>query len=96
MEEEIVLIVKVIAKKGSEDNVKNELLSLVEPTRKEKGCRQYTLHVEPDTKILVFYGVWANNDLLQLHTHTDHFKKVMAKIKELLSEPMNVMVLNKI
>jgi quinol monooxygenase YgiN len=96
MEQEITLVVKTTAKKGSEDAVKKELLTLVEPTRKEKGCIQYNLHVETNTGVFVFYEIWENNDVLQLHTRTDHFKNTMGNVKDLLEKPMDVMVLNRI
>ena len=40
----VVLTAMVKAKPGQEDAVKEALLSLVEPTRKESGCLCYNLH----------------------------------------------------
>jgi quinol monooxygenase YgiN len=96
MPTEIVLIAKSIAKKGSEDTVKKELLSLVAPTRKEKGCILYNFHIETDNKnTFVFYEIWENKEALDKHIQTNSFKNVMNKINDLLEKPMEVIFLNK-
>jgi hypothetical protein len=40
----VILTASVKAKPGHEDAVKDALLSLVQPTRKETGCLCYNLH----------------------------------------------------
>ncbi len=41
----VILTAMVKAKPGQEEAVKDALLSLVEPTRKESGCLCYNLHI---------------------------------------------------
>ncbi|MGO9917276.1 MAG: putative quinol monooxygenase, partial [Isosphaeraceae bacterium] len=59
----VVLTAMVKAKPGQEDAVKEALLSLVEPTRKEPGCLCYNLHQSKADPIqFMFYEQWASKD----------------------------------
>ncbi len=96
MEKEIVLIAKFIAKTGEENNVREALLSLVNPTRKEKGCILYNFHIETDNNnSFIFYEIWENKESFDLHSQINHFKNVMNEIKDLLDKPIEVIFLNK-
>src|SRR4051812_25905541 len=56
----VVLTASVKAKKGHEDTVKEALLALVEPTRKEPGCLCYNLHQsKSDSTTFMFYEQWV-------------------------------------
>ena len=47
---QLSLAVVIKAKEGQEETVKNACIGLLEPTRKEKGCINYTLHMDPNDK----------------------------------------------
>jgi len=96
MGQEVVLLARFLAKNGNENEVKKELLSLVEPTRKENGCIVYNFHTEAKNKnAFVFYEIWENNDFLKQHSQTDRFIKCMENVKELLEKPVDLIFLNK-
>ena len=79
----VVLTAMVKAKPGQEDAVKEALLSLVEPTRKEPGCLCYNLHQsKPDPTQFMFYEQWASKADLTAHGKTPHMKALGEKLKD--------------
>ena len=80
--EGMVLVAMVKAKPGEEEAVKQALMSLVEPTRKEPGCLCYNLHQsKADKTQFMFYEQWASKDALTAHGKTPHMKALGAKLK---------------
>ena len=93
----ITLIALVKAKEGMEETVKQELLSLVKPTRSEPGCISYNLHQATDVKSLfVFYEHWKTMEDLEKHLEMPHLKAFTQKADSLLTKPMEVILLEKI
>ena len=79
----VILTAIVKAKPGQEDAVKEALLSLVEPTRKEAGCLCYNLHQsKADPTQFMFYEQWASQEALSAHGKTPHMKALGAKLKD--------------
>jgi quinol monooxygenase YgiN len=79
----VILTAIVKAKPGQEDAVKDALLSLVEPTRKESGCLLYNLHQsKSDQTMFMFYEQWASKEALDAHGKTPHMKALGAKLKD--------------
>ena len=79
----VVLTAMVKAKPGQEDAVKEALLSLVEPTRKEAGCLCYNLHQsKADPAQFMFYEQWASKDDLAAHSKSAHMKALGGKLKD--------------
>ena len=73
----------VKARPGQEDAVKEALLSLVEPTRKEPGCLLYNLHrSKADPTQFMFYEQWAGQEALDAHGKTPHMRALGAKLKD--------------
>ena len=61
----VILTAMVKAKPGQEEAVKEALLSMVEPTRKEPGCLCYNLHQsKADPTQFMFYEQWASQEAL--------------------------------
>ena len=82
-EDAVILTAMVKARPGQEDAVKEALLSLVEPTRKEPGCLLYNLHQsKSDPTLFMFYEQWANQKALEGHGKTPHMKALGAKLKD--------------
>jgi quinol monooxygenase YgiN len=79
------------AKPGKEGALRQALPAVCGPTRGEKGCINYDLHVSPDDPgLLVFHENWESKDDLDAHlasTHIDAFRKVAP---DLLAEPANI------
>lgn len=78
----VVLTASVKAKPGQEDAVKQALLSLVGPTRKEPGCIVYNLHQsKTDPTMFMFYEQWASQEALDAHGASAHMKAMRPKVE---------------
>lgn len=78
----VVLTATVKAKPGQEDAVKQALLSLVGPTRKEPGCIVYNLHQsKTDPTMFMFYEQWASQEALDAHGASAHMKAMRPKVE---------------
>ncbi len=79
----VILTAVLKAKPGQEEAVKEALLSLVEPTRKEAGCLCYNLHQsKADPTQFMFYEQWASKEDLEAHGKSPHMKALGAKLKD--------------
>lgn len=64
------------------EKVRKELLKLVEPTRNEKGCIDYTFYRDnEDESILMLYENWETEKDLQEHMSTARFKDTFERIE---------------
>lgn len=83
----VTVVAKIVAKKGSVENVRNELLKLVTPTRKEHGCIEYNLHQDnDDPAVFVFYETWESLACLEKHMNTGHFTEYVAAVSNMIEE----------
>ena len=83
----LTVIAKVVAKKGSVESLKSELLKLVPPTRKEAGCIEYNLHQDnEDPAVFVFYEAWDSLASLENHMNSEHFKNYVNAVGDLIEE----------
>ncbi len=68
MSEEIICTAQFIAKEEKKEQLKQSLIELLEPTRKEDGCISYTLHENienPNT--LTMIENFKNKEAFDLH-----------------------------
>jgi quinol monooxygenase YgiN len=87
----VTIIAKITAKQGKQEQVKNELLSLIEPTRSEEGCITYILHQDSDNDaVFMFYENWISKEALDKHLQTPHLQGLVAKAEELFAAPLEV------
>jgi quinol monooxygenase YgiN len=87
----VTVLALVKAKGGMEETVREELLSLVNPTRSEPGCLNYDLHQATDDKSLfMFYENWKNMENLEKHRETAHLKAFRERAGGLLAKPIEV------
>ncbi|MFC8382354.1 putative quinol monooxygenase [Nocardia sp. NPDC056952] len=57
------------------DDLRELLLSFVEPTRAEEGCLEYHFHVDSDDpSVFVFYEVWRSKADLDRHLALPHMR----------------------
>jgi quinol monooxygenase YgiN len=81
----LTVVAKVVAKRGAVEQVRGELLKLIEPTRHEQGCIAYTLHQDnDDPAIFIFHEIWQDQDCLSAHIKSDHFKSYVNAVDGLL------------
>ena len=89
--EQISLIAFIKAKAGKEAEVKKVLTDLLAPTRQEEGCINYTMHMNPqDPSHFMFYENWASQALLDKHLNAPHVTAFVARVDELLAEPIDL------
>ena len=87
----ITVLALVKAKEGMEETVREELLSLVNPTRTESGCMNYDLHQATDDKSkFMFYENWRSMEDLEKHLQTPNLKTFIKKADDLLAKPLEV------
>ncbi len=89
----ITVLALVKAKDGMEEAVKQELLSLVKPTRSEPGCISYDVHQAANEKSeFMFYENWKSMEDLEKHRETPHLKAYRQKVGSLLAKPIEVIL----
>lgn len=74
----------------------SEILQIFEKlateTRNEPGCIMYHLHQNTMNETqLTFIEEWTNEEALQQHFETDHFKRAVAQIQDLLAKPSDIL-----
>jgi quinol monooxygenase YgiN len=78
----VILTAIIKARPGQEEAVKEALLAMVEPTRKEAGCLCYNLHQSKSDKAqFIFYEQWAGQAALDAHRKTAHMKAMQKALK---------------
>jgi quinol monooxygenase YgiN len=83
----ITIVAKVVAKKVAVETVKTELLKLILPTRKERGCLEYCLHQDnQDPAVFVFYETWESDASLEEHINTDHYKAYVRALDGMIKD----------
>lgn len=88
---QFTLAVLIESKEGKEEELKKELIALVEPTRNEKGCIYFVLHTDPkDNSRFLFYENWENVELWNAHLNSTHIKAFGAKAGDLVANTLDV------
>ncbi|MDF1880124.1 antibiotic biosynthesis monooxygenase [Sulfurimonas sp. MAG313] len=92
----LTIVAHIQAVQGQGDFVKKELLKLIEPTLKEKGCIQYDLQNENNNpEQFLFFEIWENRELWQDHMQTPHILEFIDTIEDYL-ENFSVQEMTKI
>jgi quinol monooxygenase YgiN len=70
---QLTVIARILVKAEKKEFVKNELLKLIEITRKEEGCINYDLHQDNENEnLFLFYENWSSRELWQKHINNSH------------------------
>lgn len=94
-QKKLTVLARVQAKAGKEEEVKNELLALIEPTRSEPGCINYDLHQAADApSVFMFYENWRSKGDLDKHLETPYLRAWREKAESLLAGPSDVTLWN--
>ena len=87
-------------KKEKNNEVKEIILAMVNPTRSEKGNEIYNFYEEKkdDGKNISFhlFEVYKDSAALDFHRNTSHYKNYRSKIVDLLDKPIEVKVLRSV
>lgn len=72
----ICLAVRLLAKAGHEQEIKDNFAKLAPLSRKEAGCKMYTAHesLEDPRKFLV-YEQYADQAAMEFHRNSNHFRQ---------------------
>lgn len=94
---QVTVIAQLKAAEGKENELKEMLLNLIEPSRNDDGCINYDLHQsEDDSTLFMFHENWASKELLDKHLATPHLQDFIKKSEGLLAKPMDVSLWEKI
>ena len=79
------------------DEVRETLVSLVEPTRSEEGCLGYDLHQDSgDPCRFMFYENWVSQEALDKHLDKPYLKNLIGNADSFFSKPLDVSVWKKL
>ena len=93
---EVRAIARSLARKGKEDQLKALLQGMLVPTRAESGCKLYELYESDSKGRFYFYEIWESQAALDQHAASPHFKHLEKAIGELVQEPFEVNILERI
>ena len=81
-----VLQVDIRNKPENVDAFMRKLAENATAARKEPGCRQFDVVVDPDDRThMMLYEVYADDRAFEAHQQTPHFKKYVAEAVPLLA-----------
>ncbi|MEU4811220.1 putative quinol monooxygenase [Nocardia fluminea] len=73
------------------DDLRELLLSFVEPTRAEEGCLEYHFHADSDDpSVFVFYEVWRSRADLDRHLALPHMREFWNSRLDYLTRDLDI------
>ncbi len=93
----LTVVAQIKAKSGKEAEIRQELLSLVAPSRKDAGCLNYDLHEGLNTPgLFMFHENWASKAHLDAHLKKPDLQAVLARVAQMTAEPPQITLWEKI
>jgi len=93
----IKVIAKHFVKEEKVDKVLDLAKDLVEQTLKENGCINYAMYQDQENKkLLVMVEEWNTKEALDKHMVSEHFKRIVPQINELLEKKPEISILRKV
>jgi len=96
----ITVLASFFPKNDKNNEVKETILAMVDPTRSEEGNEIYNFYEEKNNKgkIISFhlFEVYKSSAALDFHRNTSHYKNYRSKIVNFLERPIEVKVLNSV
>jgi len=87
----IIVTATITANPDERDKIIKKSQDLIESTRLESGCISYNLYASTeDDNILLMLERWENQEVLESHMQTKHFKAFGADIKNLLARKLDI------
>jgi len=93
---EVRVIARSVARSGMENQLRELLRGMLVPTRAESGCRLYELYESNRQGHFYFYELWESQAALDQHAASLHFKHLQQTVRELVREPLEVSILERI
>ncbi|MEW6349254.1 MAG: putative quinol monooxygenase [Thermodesulfobacteriota bacterium] len=90
-EMKVTVLATARAKPGLEEQVREAIMALIPPTRKEAGCINYDLHQSVDDRSLfMLYENWVSKKDLDAHLAMPYLRDFLARADQLLAEPVDI------
>lgn len=87
----MIVVAKLKAKKGSENEMEKVLRDVVQKVAAEEGTLAYTLHrSQSDPCTFMFYEKYTDAGALKTHSATPYFKAMFAALKDLIESPAEI------
>jgi quinol monooxygenase YgiN len=93
---EVYVIARSVARSGKENQLRELLRGMLAPTRAESGCKLYELYESDSPGRFYFYEIWESQAALEQHAVSAHFKQLEQTVGELVHEPFEVNILQKV
>jgi|SRR5271157_3509436 len=93
---EVRVIARSMARRGSENRLRELLRGMLAPTRAESGCKLYELYESDSKGRFYFYEIWESRAALDQHAASAHFRHLEQTVGELVQEPFEVNILENI
>ena len=85
------VVARLKARPDKAGELRELLIGLLEPTRKESGCVEYEmLENRADPTEFAFVEEWINEAALNEHFRTEHILNALQKFPSLLAEALDV------
>ncbi len=90
-DKKLTVVARIKAKPGQEARVRNELALLLGPTRAEKGCLNFDMHVSNENPgEFLFYENWTTEELWRAHINAPHIQNWLKVSDALCAEPVAI------
>lgn len=94
-------MIKVVAKNYITIDKINDCITLVkelvQKTKTEKGCISYEMYQDTkDERILTMIETWENEEALQDHLESPHFKQLVPQIGKMSMRPTDMNIYRKV
>ncbi len=94
---EIVVVARLEAKAGRDDEARDALVALIAPTHAEDGCQLYALHESQESRGTFFFVErWQSRAHLDAHLANTHLTAFLECVDELFAAPPEISVLSPI
>ncbi len=93
---EVYVIARSVARSGKENQLRELLRGMLAPTRAESGCKLYELYESDSPARFYFYEIWESQAALDQHAASAHFKHLAQSVGQLIQEPFEVNILERI
>ena len=89
-----VLMVRVVARvparTGHAEVLRHILVGLLAPTRAERGCLFYDVHLSDDPEVFTFIEAWASEADLEVHLASAHIQQALLDIAPHVAAPPEI------
>jgi quinol monooxygenase YgiN len=91
MSDLVYVVARLQARAGKEEALLKVIQPLIEPTKREKGCRRYSLMQDrQNPAVLTILEEWETEADLNTHLALPQLQKVFALLGDLLAAPPDI------